>query len=158
MEATLVICKKDEGMFEQVLMAVAQRDQGAGLLNFPGGKVRDGMTQEECAIDELFVEVGLQGKVEDLQKVAFLKFYFDGQLKYSCHVYFLLKWEGAPRESEEMKEPHWYLTEHLPYKRMWLADLKWLPDVLAGSIIKEGSIHYNEDATEVLSCKLTLMD
>ena len=51
------------------------------------------------------------------------------------HVYFSDRWKGEPKESEEMK-PKWFSVGHIPYKKMWPADIFWFPKVIDGNIVK----------------------
>ncbi len=60
----------------EILLGMKKRGFGVGKYNGFGGKVISGETIEETTIRELREESGLSSKVEDLQKVAELDFFF----------------------------------------------------------------------------------
>jgi len=51
------------------------------------------------------------------------------------HVYFAEKWDGEPKESEEMN-PKWFLLKEIPFQEMWPDDIFWLPEVVKGNLLK----------------------
>ena len=49
--------------------------------------------------------------------------------------FFAKKWNGQPRETEEMF-PKWFKFEDIPFEKMWDDDKYWLEGVLNGKKIK----------------------
>ncbi len=124
-----------------------KRGFGSGKLNGYGGKIRPDESPKAATVRELGEESNLLAKEKDLQQVAFIRFYFDGNLVFQCHVFLLRAWENEPVETEEMK-PQWYPVAKLPFQDMWAADSKWIPLVLAGEKI-EANVYFNTDGSVV---------
>ena len=75
-----------------------------------------------------------------MEKVAVLDFYFpdvpeEKEWGQQVTVFITDKWEGEPKESEEMA-PRWFKIEDFPYNQMWSDDIHWMPKVLSGQKIK----------------------
>lgn len=104
---------------------------GAGKWNGFGGHIEEGETHEEATVRELEEECGLCAKVDDLEKVAVLKFYFNEDPTFLMHVYFVRDWSGGIKETEEMS-PQWFQLSTIPYEEMWESDSIWLEKVLQG--------------------------
>jgi len=135
---TLVYCIDTNS--DSVLLALKKRGFGEGRLNGYGGKVNfaDGSI-EDCAVRELREESGITTDAGNLEKVAVIDFYFpdiplERDFNQTVHVYLLRKWIGTPKETEEMK-PEWHRIRNVPYNKMWVDDIYWLPRVLAGEKI-----------------------
>ena len=126
-KTTLCFCVKDG----QVLLAMKKRGFGSGKWNGYGGKVQDNEDPKAAAIRELKEESTLDANEEDLQQVALVRFYFDGNPFFECHVFVTHDWQGEPVETEEMR-PQLYPISLLPSDEMWAADPKWIPLVLSG--------------------------
>ena len=127
-----------------------KRGFGAGKWNGMGGKIHEGEIIENAAIRELEEEVGIQGKAENLEKVALLKFRCaKPDFNWDVHVFFLRNWEGEPVETEEMR-PQWFPVDAIPYDSMWVDDKHWLPEVLAGRKL-EAEFVFNDDQSGFLS-------
>ncbi|MCX6710419.1 MAG: 8-oxo-dGTP diphosphatase [Candidatus Woesearchaeota archaeon] len=146
---TLVYCLKGNS----VLLGMKKRGFGAEKLNGYGGKVQDGETIEEAAVRELYEEAKIQAVPSDLEKVAIIDFYFDDvpkekNLNQTVHVYFLKKWNGEPKETEEMR-PEWYARNSLPMQKMWIDDQYWLSGVLAGKKLRASFTFGNQGASVI---------
>jgi ADP-ribose pyrophosphatase YjhB (NUDIX family) len=121
----------------QVLLAMKKRGFGVGKWNGVGGKVKEGESVEEATVREAEEEIGVRIDPKDLEKVAEIVFHFPDKEDWDlvCHAYFTRKWEGEPKESEEMA-PRWFTTSGIPLAEMWSADTHWFPQVLAGKKLK----------------------
>ncbi|MBN1544567.1 8-oxo-dGTP diphosphatase [Candidatus Woesearchaeota archaeon] len=129
---TLVYCLREDS----VLLGLKKRGFGAAKLNGYGGKVHEGETVEQAAVRELKEEAKIDAYPSDLEKVAEIDFFFADVPKekgwdQTVHVYFLSRWIGEPKETEEMK-PVWHSQKALPTDRMWADDPYWLPEVFGG--------------------------
>lgn len=142
-QSTLCFCIKDD----YVLLAMKKRGFGAGKWNGYGGKVQAGETPRAATIRELQEESGLVVADKDLQQVALINFYFDGNPVFECYVFVTTAWQGEPVETEEMK-PQWYSVANLPFEEMWAADVKWIPLILNGETI-EAEVNFNADGSVV---------
>jgi 8-oxo-dGTP diphosphatase len=117
----------------KILLIEKKTGLGAGKINGPGGRIEPGETPRECAIRELEEEVCV--KPHGVLRVAELSFQFtDG---YSLHgtIFTATDCEGEPTETREAV-PFWVDLDKIPYERMWLDDIHWLPRVLAGEKVR----------------------
>jgi len=132
MKKILTLCIINQG--EQVLLGMKKRGFGAGRWNGFGGKVEEGETIEEAALRELREEAGIEAL--DIMKRGVLDFEFQNDEKVlEVHVFLITKFNGSPRETEEMK-PAWFQIDEIPFNRMWSDDPYWLPLLLAGKKFK----------------------
>ena len=71
-----------------------------------------------------------------LEKIAVIDFFFPHKPEWNqtVHTFFVRRWIGEPKESEEMR-PQWFPMSAIPYDSMWPADRHWLPLVLSGKKI-----------------------
>lgn len=146
-QVTLVYCLKGDS----VLFGMKKRGFGAEKLNGYGGKVEDGETIEDAAVRELYEEAEIKAVPSDLEKVAVIDFYFndapeDKNWNQTVNVYLLKKWNGEPKETEEMR-PEWHSRSSLPMQKMWIDDQYWLPDVLAGKKMRASFTFGNQGAS-----------
>lgn len=131
-----------------VLLAMKKRGFGEGKWNGFGGKVGENESTKAAAARELREESNLSVAEGALEQVALLRFYFDRDQIFECHVFLARSWEGEPEETEEMS-PQWFPAWQLPFDEMWVADKKWLPLVLAGKKL-EADIYFNADGSELM--------
>jgi len=126
-QATLCFLTKED----EVLLAMKKRGFGQGKWNGIGGKVGEGESVREAAVRE--VEEEIKVAVNTLKKVATLDFYFQDTPHWNQQVIVFLidKWIGEPSETEEMA-PSWFKKNAIPYDKMWVDDIHWLPRVLSG--------------------------
>lgn len=128
----------------EVLLAMKKRGFGVGKWNGVGGKVEEGESIEEAAVREIKEEIGVSTKLDSLEKVGNVKFYFKDNPEWNqqMHIFLVKEWEGEPQESEEMR-PQWFSRKSVPIKKMWSSDVKWLPIILNGKKIK-GEFYYKD--------------
>lgn len=142
-QATLCLFIKDN----KILLAMKKRGFGAGKWNGVGGKIdpRKDKDVVGATVRETKEEIGVE--VNNLEKVALLRFRFPYKIDWNqdVHVFLAKEWQGQPKESEEML-PKWFKTSTIPYQEMWDDDKIWLPHVLdgkkleAGFLFREGEI------------------
>jgi len=128
---------------DQVLLSLKKEGFGSGRLNGYGGKVKEGESVEEAAVRELKEESGITVATRDLEKAAIIDFYVGAEINFKCHVFFVHKWTGQIRETEEMAYPESFDVNDLPLDRMWDGDRMWLPLVFSGKKI-HGNAYYKE--------------
>lgn len=116
----------------EVLLAMKKRGFGEGKWNGVGGKVEPGETIEQAAIRECQEEVGVTP--EQIELVAVNDFLYPDH-DIQVHAFITRKWDGEPRETEEMK-PKWFSFNAIPYNDMWQDDTMWLPFVLSGKHLR----------------------
>jgi len=137
-QATLCLLIKENQGEKEVLLAMKKRGFGKGKWNGVGGKVdsKKGDTDiTETAPREVEEEIGV--KIEKMEKVAVLSFYFPHKKEWNqdVHVFLVKNWQGEPRESEEML-PKWFKIKEVPFEEMWDDDKYWLPKILEGKKLK----------------------
>lgn len=130
-KATLMFLVKNG----KVLLAMKKRGFGKGRYNGVGGKREKGEGIDDTAVRETKEEVGATAKKFHL--AAKPDFYFLGKREWDQQVlvYVCDKWDGRPRETEEMK-PEWFDVRNLPYDKMWSDDPLWLPHVLSEKYVR----------------------
>lgn len=119
----LTLCIVSEN--NKVLLGMKKRRFGAGLWNGFGGKVEKGENIDDSIKRELEEEAGI--KALEISKRGILDFEFkDNPKVLEVHIYSILKYEGEPKETEEMK-PEWFGVGEIPFDKMWPSDVFWLP-------------------------------
>ncbi|MBI5871556.1 8-oxo-dGTP diphosphatase [archaeon] len=123
----------------KILLGMKKRGFGEGNLNGFGGKLNKGESIKQAALRELYEEIGIKAKKENLKKVAEIEFVFPFAVQKEwnqlVHVFLVNEWNGRPKESEEMGVG-WFDITSIPYERMWDDDKHWLPLILSGKTIK----------------------
>jgi|AntAceMinimDraft_9_1070365.scaffolds.fasta_scaffold147340_1 8-oxo-dGTP pyrophosphatase MutT (NUDIX family) len=142
-----ILIKENEG---QILLAMKKRGFGKGRWNGVGGKP-DSEKGDKNVLDsakrESEEEIGV--KIQNPEKVAVVDFLFpevpkEKEFDQQTHIFLIRKWEGEPRESEEMR-PKWFSVEDIPFNQMWSDDRHWLPHILAGKKLKGKFIFDGKD-------------
>jgi ADP-ribose pyrophosphatase YjhB (NUDIX family) len=133
---------------ESVLLAMKKRGFGMGKYNGIGGKLEGGESYEESAVREIQEEIGVAVSAEDLEDMGFITFSSENpQLNWKSKIFVVKNWRGTPVETEEMK-PEWFLSNNIPYQKMWIDDSYWFPYTLRGERI-DCEIYFNFDGTKV---------
>jgi len=140
-QATLCIIRNKD----KILLGMKKRGFGEGKWNGFGGKPEEGESIEDCAHRELQEEVGLTAK--NMKKMGAITFNFKEKPEWDqvVHLFLVEDYDGEPEETEEMK-PKWYHVDDIPYEKMWVDDIHWLPLFLDGKEIK-GNFVFNGDNT-----------
>ena len=130
----------------RILLAMKKLRFGAGHYNGFGGGLEEGESLEECAIRETLEEGGL--KILDPQYVGKILFKFvdRDEQDHEVHFYRVTKFEGEPRETDEMK-PVWFEQNKIPYNEMWLDDKYWMPLFLQGKKFV-GEFHFSKEGVK----------
>lgn len=130
-----------------------KRGFGEGKWNGAGGKVKEGERIKQTAIREIGEEFGIRPTL--LEKVAKINFFHPSIPtggRWTAYVFLIKKWQGKPRESEEMK-PQWFPFEKIPYDKMWPGDILWLPRILGGEMVT-ANIEFDEN-DRIVAQKIT---
>ena len=146
--STLVfLIKRSEGKISQILLAMKKRGFGMNRWNGAGGKVEPGETIEQAAKREVLEEISVD--VSELNKIAELIFIFSDNPSWDqlVSVYFSEEWAEEPQESEEMR-PQWFSVSDIPYNDMWPDDKFWLPQVIAGELVKASFTFGKNDSVD----------
>jgi len=135
---------------EEVLLAMKKRGFGVGFWNGVGGKVKGKETIRQAALREALEEIGIE--IKKMEKVALLHFYFPDDpnkagWNQDVHVFLVNKWNGEPKETEEMR-PQWFTFTKISYRKMWSDDPLWLPKILFGERV-EGWFSFNDESKVV---------
>ena len=64
-----------------------------------------------------------------------LKFLDRVDSQWLGHVFVASKYEGTPVETAEAR-PFWVPLDRIPYDEMWEVDRIWLPEILAGRLLR----------------------
>ncbi len=139
---------------DEVLLAKKSRKIGAGCWNGYGGGIEENESILDSATRELKEESGLNADKEDLEKVAIIDFKNikkDNSI-FNCRVHFFLirKWQGEPRETDEMLSPTFFKIDKLPLDEMMPADKIFMPLLLNGKklIAKFTHTHFPTESLE----------
>ncbi len=128
----------------QILLIEKKRGHGAGKVNGPGGKIDPGETSLQAAIRETQEELGIT-PIEP-RKVGELWFAMSDVPDILCHVYRAEAFAGEPVETEEAV-PLWASLNEIPYGRMWVDDVMWLPLLIDGVGFR-GRFVFEEEAMQ----------
>jgi len=132
---------------EEVLLIEKKRGHGAGNFNGPGGKLEEDETPEQAAKREFREETRVE--VEDLEKVAELKFFFGGDPDQHVHVFMTEEYSGEAEETEEAR-PEWFPIKEMPYEDMWPDDEVWMPKMFSGEKF-EAVFRFSQDGSKIKS-------
>lgn len=148
-ETTLLLLSREN----EILLAMKKRGFGLGKYNGIGGKIENNETPEIAMIRETQEEILITPtEYEKVGIMEFIEFYKGEKANVIFHLYIATKWEGEPKESEEMK-PKWFNIKQIPYDKMFQDDRYWLPLILDGKKIK-GFFEFDEK-WNLLSHKIT---
>lgn len=130
-ETTLVYLKDGD----KILLSLKKRGFAEGKLNGVGGKLKEGETIENTVLRETKEEIDVDLiEYEKVGLIDFIEIYKGEKENVVMHVYIANKWEGEPKESDEVK-PIWVAISSMPYEQMMPDDKYWLPQVLEGKKI-----------------------
>ena len=128
LQTTLLILRKDN----KILLARKKRGFGFGKWNGVGGKVEEKEIPEEAMIRETQEEISVTPiEYEKIGIIRFVEYIKEELTTNDMHLYIATKWQGVPKESEEM-QPKWFSINNLPWEEMFSDDKYWLPLVLKG--------------------------
>lgn len=128
LQTTLLILRNDN----KILLARKKRGFGFGKWNGVGGKVEEKETPEEAMIRETQEEISVTPiEYEKIGIIRFVEYIKEELTTNDMHLYIATKWQGVPKESEEM-QPKWFSINNLPWEEMFSDDKYWLPLVLKG--------------------------
>ena len=135
----------------QILLGLKKKGFGAGKIVGIGGKVEVGETIAAAALREVQEEIGVLIEQKELSAKGVLRFRFPTKPSWNqdVHVFTVSKWQGQPRESEEI-QPIWTSTLEVPYQKMWDDARYWLPKLLQGQSVS-AMITFAEDLETVQS-------
>lgn len=107
---------------------IAQRPEGkslAGLWEFPGGKIEPGETPEHALCREVFEELNIEAKEQDLTPFTFIS-QDCGEFHLLMTLYTVRKWSGV-LEGKEGQAFKWVSFAELERHAMPKPDLPLLP-------------------------------
>lgn len=141
---------------DKTLLMRKQEGFGAGKLNAPGGKLREGETPEECIVREVFEETGL--RLSSLKKHGVLHFYFGEKddPDWVVYVFSSTSFNGELKPSTE-GPLEWVEVDRLPYDEMWEDDRHWVPLLLEDRCFS-GEFHFDESGEKLLHHSLSASD
>lgn len=133
--ATLCFLLRDD----EICLGFKKVRFGAGKFNGFGGKVGDKPEFRDESVEEALIREGQEEfdiTIKDYEKRGELTFIVPEKPEWDqiVHVFICTKWEGIPKESEEIR-PEWVKLDKIPYDKMWDDDKYWLPKVLSGENI-----------------------
>jgi hypothetical protein len=108
-----------------------KRGFGEGFWNGYGGKFDP--QEDKDIVNSAIRECREESNVEiiDPKKVGEIDFEFKTKPEWNqrAHIFLVESWKGEPEETEEMR-PKWFKVSGIPYDKMWVDDVIWLPRVL----------------------------
>lgn len=157
--ATVVFLKDKEGKICLARKKKTIHDEhgeisySLGTYNGYGGKKdKDDITIEDAATREVDEEAGIKSKKEDLKYCGKIFFFWPNNkdkivADMEVLFYVLEKYEGNPKEGNEMGEPQFFEVKNIPYNEMMNGDKLFLPKMLNGEIV-EGNLFLGENRFE----------
>ena len=117
---------------KSILLGFKKRGWGQNKYCGFGGKVEHTDSSIfDAALRELKEEAGIIAN-KSIQKCGILNFYLLNSGKHcEVHVFHASGYEGDIVETDEMR-PQWFDLDSIPYSKMWLDDIYWLPHVING--------------------------
>ena len=128
-EASLSIV--EDTINNKFLMIRHHRGINKGCINFPGGKKEPNETIEECVVRETFEETGI--KIKNPTFVGYIEF---PSVNFYVHIFKSTEFSGELIEREGEVNAFWHDKDNIPYHEMREADRDFLPEILAGKIVK----------------------
>lgn len=111
----------------KILFGAKKYGGAKGKINGFGGKVEESdKSMREAVKREFWEETGVKLTNPKLRSV--LIFHFEDKEVVPLYLYFATKWQGNPKESEEMKV-FWIDRNVIPFEKMWPGDQVWFPIV-----------------------------
>ena len=150
---TLCFLLRDCPSGTEVLLGLKRTGFCIGKIVGIGGHVEPGESDAEAVVREVWEEVGLEVRQEDLAHAGVVEFIFPARPEWnmSCRLFTARKWSGEAAESREIS-PEWFRVKALPLHRMWQDAEHWLPPALAGETI-DVVVVLNEDNETVASIR-----
>jgi len=123
------ICYLIDESKNKILLGKKKYGSAKGIINGFGGKVETtDKSIEDAVIREFFEETSVTIIKPNLSGI--IHFHYKDNNRNSCaYIYLCSKWEGEPKESEEM-EVGWFDLSSLPIENMWPDDKLWLSTLL----------------------------
>lgn len=116
----------------KALFAQKLRGVGKGRWNGYGGKVESGESIESAMKREVEEEsTVVPTEHKEIGINTFHVHYEGGVHVWRVHNFKITKWEGVPKETEEMGAPTWFEEKDIPYDEMWQDDKFWLKHFFA---------------------------
>ena len=137
---------------DKVLLVRKQKGFGAGRLNVPGGRLKEGETPEEGVVREALEETGL--RLDDLKRQGILRFYFGekGEPDWILYVFSSTSFKGKLRDSIE-GTLEWVELDRLPYEKLLEDNRYWIPLLRKGRSFS-GAFYFNESGERLLRYSL----
>ena len=145
---------------EKILLGMKKRGFGKGKWNGFGGKVEKKETVKDAAMREIVEETFIKIKNSDAVKErGTVNFYFEGKDDETQEVHFFSipssEIIGEPKETEEML-PKWFKHTEIPFEKMWVDDIYWMPILLSGKNFS-GEFYFNFDGSSIFRKKLEIV-
>ncbi len=121
---------------DKICLARQKKKISKGKLKGYGGGIEGDETAPEAAQRELRDESSVEIELADLIHAGTVTFHntkeSGAMYEIECDVFFVEKFSGEPRESDEMGPPAWFSSTGIPYDHMMAGDVAWLPAIVTG--------------------------
>ena len=142
-EATVGHLLRGSGQETEVLLGLRDSLFLNGVWNGPGGKLEPGESIPIGLKREVREEIEVEIDLTSAKHFATADFYHPvpGSVTYThewrVHYFRITRWSGEPRPVEGFRELRWFLLHALPYEKMVVDQVAWLP--LALSHLRNGN-------------------
>lgn len=163
-EATVGHLLRGEGPRTEILIGERTSLFFNGLLGCPGGKFSGNEGMNNCLDRELREEIGVHIVRESVTHIASVNYFHPGKAgpapEWRVHFLEITEWKKEPQPLEGFKSLIWVPLAALPYEKMNVDLMFWLPCALSpthrnGHVLEVDIVYNDPELTKVSRCGIS---